>query len=165
MARITNKANQEALTTVLKSVGIDADPFFKLSQKTLELANRGKGIEKSAAEESKALSAVEKSRISEIEKSGKSHADAIEQAAEERQKAAKTKGNAAIEEGNKFGDRVVPGKTTEELAGKGNVRVLNSNAPSTNLANAVRQAAQRNPYAMFQIVYGVARHTATSPLW
>ena len=162
LAKLTNKATQEALTTVLRSVGIDASNFFGLTERQLRIAGQIKDVEKGATVEAKALSAAEKSRIAEIEKAGESNVSAIEKEASGQAKEAVSKGESTVKELQKAGESVVPGKTTEELAGHSNLELNRMRLKS--LANAVQGKGAANPYAMFQIVYGIAR-AATSPIW
>ena len=162
LATLSTKANQRYLTEVLKSVGIDASNFFGLTEKQLRLSDQMKEVEKGAATETKSLSALEKSRVDELEAAGESHVSAIEKAAKERMTEARVRGEGKIKESQEFGNTVVPGKTTEELAGTGNVELNRMRLRA--LGNAVNQKGVPNQFALFQIVYGLAR-MATSPIW
>jgi hypothetical protein len=132
-----------------------------------------KAVEKDAQTATKEITAGEKGRVSELRSGEKESVSGIESAATksiadtrktaaDKVREARGEAKPAIAAAQKAGADVVPGKTSEQLAGKSNVELNRMRLES--LANQAKSKSIMNPMALFQIVYGLSI-LAHSPVW
>lgn len=162
LAKLSNKATESAIRTVLRSVGVDTAEFDRLGEYIVAREGELKQVPKEAKAESSRLALEEKARTAGIESGVREGIAGVEKVARQRQAQVASEAKQTIKVAQKAGADIVPGYTSEQLAG-----MTNEQLKRLRLERIIGKTKKLglNPYALFQIMYGLARIASYSPVY